>query len=243
MSTIIPHDVWARIAGVGDRVPHVIHTIWVGPKPPPLVWMKTWAEVNKGWEYKVWDETALRGLGTMMGNRDAYDWFYERGIYYGACDVASPAILASEGGVFVGADAIALRPLGGAPFMRKGFFVAQAREVNRLQNGVWGAVPGHPTLTEFGAALRRLPRSAGGLMPAHVKTGGNLLWDVVIQSLATDIAIVPRCTFFPFDSRGNPAPAEGPVYAEHYWGSTHGLYDPARRPDGYATGGLIERKP
>lgn len=211
-------------------IPKIIHQMWIGPKAPPQEWMDTWRETMPDWEYRLWTEVEIDQILEQSVSfyawdlRPHYQWFYERGIFYGCSDVVSPLILLHHGGFYTGADTVCLRSFDDAPWIHTstGAVLAQAREWNRLQNGVWGSRAWHPHLVAMVDQLRQLPVTKEALMPAHVKVGGTLLWDVV-QTVG-NVEIVPRCTFFPFDSAGVPAPVEGPTYSSHFWGSTHDLY-------------------
>lgn len=37
------------------KIPKIIHQIWIGPKPAPSRWMRSWRKKNPDWKYILWD--------------------------------------------------------------------------------------------------------------------------------------------------------------------------------------------
>src|SRR5690606_4684967 len=90
-------------------IPKIIHQLWIGPRPAPLLWMDTWRKINPGWKYIYWNEAKLReAFPGGLRNQQQYDAMDE---WCGKCDIARIEILNTFGGLFIDADSICLRPL------------------------------------------------------------------------------------------------------------------------------------
>ncbi|MDZ4310579.1 MAG: glycosyltransferase [Cypionkella sp.] len=84
-------------------VPRVIHQIWIGSLPVPAS-VAAWRHhaVVQGYQYRLWQEADLAGLG--LPDQPVYAAMLARGDYPGAVDVARYAILAAEGGIYLDCD-------------------------------------------------------------------------------------------------------------------------------------------
>ena len=44
-----------------NRIPKIIHQVWIGPKNKPNIYINTWKidyiKANPDWQYVLWDET------------------------------------------------------------------------------------------------------------------------------------------------------------------------------------------
>ena len=80
-----------------EKIPKIIHQIWLGPLDPPLEAMESWKNLQPVWEYILWTEKNLPELK----NQDAFDKS-ER--YAQKADILRYEILFHHGGFFVDAD-------------------------------------------------------------------------------------------------------------------------------------------
>jgi mannosyltransferase OCH1-like enzyme len=198
-------------------IPKILHQIWLGPRPEPLAWTRTWREMNPDFEYRLWTDDAIDRMG--LRNDDVYRRFVCGDIYDGAADVARAEILLRYGGVYVDADSVALRPLADAPFMGAGFFAQ--REPNEsdpelVTNAFMGAVPGHPILARYVAVHAGIEE----LRPMWMVSGPGALTKVLATETRNDVMILPWDTFFTASLSGDENGATGQSYAEHYWSTT-----------------------
>ncbi len=196
---------------------NLLHQIWIGPKPIPREWINSWRDLNPDLDYYLWDESGIDNFG--LKNRDKYDYYYSRGMYDGACDVARVEILEYCGGVYVDADSICLEPIQNEWFMKKDFFAGLEYD-RRVANGVIGAKAHHPILLDY---MNRISE-ATVLEPACYTIGGTMLTSC-IDTFGTDdsVAILPSHYFYPkWKHRGE---ITGKIYSRHMWGSTKNLYE------------------
>jgi mannosyltransferase OCH1-like enzyme len=198
-------------------IPKTLHQIWIGPRPAPVSWMRTWREINPDFGYRLWNDDAIETFG--LRNHDVYHRFLDEELYDGAADVARVEILHEHGGVYVDADSVALRPIGVAPFMEAGFFAQhEPNEAHPglITNAFMGAVRHHPVLARYIEVLSRI----GSLRPMWRLSGPGALTDVLAErSRAEDVMILPWWTFFTTSLWGEDS-AAGDPYAQHFWSTT-----------------------
>lgn len=206
-------------------IPKIIHQLWIGDQyQRPQAMMDTW-KMN-GFEYKLWTEKEVDEM--QMVNRQVYDWYYERGIWHGASDIFRAEVLAQFGGVYIDADTERLEDWNDAPFLNADLFAAEANSAKgvpkgykRISSSIIGAVPNHPVMLAYVKAQGE----AKELMPPWSTIAGSLFSEMVRLHKTPDTLILPPHTFYPYDSKGNPAKTRGKVYARHDWMTTHKSYD------------------
>ena len=90
----------------GGKIPKIVHQIWIGENKRPDIWMETVKKFcnDFGYEYKLWDDTAVAGLN--MVNKKYYDIMDKR--YNGKSDILRYEILYNDGGIYIDADMVIL---------------------------------------------------------------------------------------------------------------------------------------
>ena len=197
-------------------IPMILHQIWIGPRPAPLVWTRTWKDMNPDFVYRLWDEEAIGAFG--LRNLEVYRRFVSEGLYEGAADIARAEILHRHGGVYADADSVALRPLGDGPFMDAGFFAQHEPNEHYpglVTNAFLGAIPDHPVLGRYIDVMSRIAT----LRPMWRVSGPGALTDVLTAHMEPDVMILPWHTFFTATLWGDEGPTGDP-YAQHYWSTT-----------------------
>ena len=84
-----------------QKIPKIIHQIWIGSKKRPDKWLNTFREYAKknGWEYHLWDEDKISKL--KMINQIQY---HKEPSYHGKADILRHELLYKYGGIYVDAD-------------------------------------------------------------------------------------------------------------------------------------------
>jgi FkbM family methyltransferase len=227
-----PPLVSVRLHAAG--IPKVIHQIWIGPKQPPSHAMDTWRIKNPSWEYKLWSMPP-----TDLINQAQYDAARE---WAGKADIWRYEILLKEGGVYIDADSLCLRPLDDS-FLDGEFWAAYESEKHvpdLIANGTMGAAPGAAVMKELVRRLGELtPQEVMGA-PAWATTGPALLTKVLDGMRNTTTRALPSGTkvyashlFYPTHHRGRSVSDEllADAYAEQLWGSTFDIYTDQPPPD------------
>jgi mannosyltransferase OCH1-like enzyme len=166
------------VAAAGWPVPHLLHQVWIGPRPVPAT-VDAWAghAARHGWRHKLWREADLAAAGHDRGavfaaRTTARDW-------PGAVDAARYAILAAEGGVWLDADWFPGRadqalhdaiPMTGLATLAEDIPRLTGRGSLLLANSVIAAPPGHPALRHLLDVLPAVAEALPGA-PAWWATG------------------------------------------------------------------------
>ena len=89
--------------GANEKIPKIIHQIWIGYKKRPDIWMDTVKSFCNefGYEYKLWDETNISRINLI--NKKYYD---AKESYDGKCDILRYEILYNYGGIYIDADMV-----------------------------------------------------------------------------------------------------------------------------------------
>lgn len=206
-------------------IPHVLHHIWVGPKPLPVDLIEPWAEMHPEWELRLWREADIRAF--RLRNAGVFERYLLAGLWHGAANVARVEIVERLGGVYVDMDTVPLRRLDSGPFMgaEVGLFCGRVQPrpeyPGLIGNAYIGAVPHHPVLR---TAMRIIEANASNPTPPWIKTGVVPFSNAVAtwqKRGRDDIYVAPTHVFYPHDKHGDPAPPGlGDTYARHLWGST-----------------------
>ncbi|MGV6888193.1 glycosyltransferase family 32 protein [Rhodophyticola sp. SM2404] len=91
------------------RIPKIMGHIWIGPKPMPKDWMRSWPEMHPSWEYRIYDNDFL--MRFPFRTRKLIHEYFSRGEYAGVQDLMRYEILYEYGGFMADADAICQHPV------------------------------------------------------------------------------------------------------------------------------------
>lgn len=227
-----------------STIPKIIHQLWIGPKPPPVNFMKTWKDIHEplGYEYILWNEEEFKKRGFTSKLQNKINDIEE---ICGKADILRLEILYHYGGIFVDADSICIEPFCDLLKLGKSF-VGYENEIIR-NSGWW-------TSKEYDDVLARThPLIANGTMAfssnhdllrlaiewiknnnVSYKTTKRGAWRNVGPGLLTrlyfskqwdDITILPSYYFIPIHAKGIEYKKHGRVFAYQEWGSTKNNYD------------------
>ena len=86
-----------------EPIPHIVHQIWIGPKPLPKHAQKWQNFCNKyGYQYKLWRDTAVGKLITQK----YYDEMKNKNSYPGMADILRYEVVYNHGGLYIDFDMI-----------------------------------------------------------------------------------------------------------------------------------------
>ena len=210
------------------KIPKIIHQLWIGPKPAPIVFMNTWKEKHEplGFEYKFWNEETIQKEIDLSKCGKKVNSIEE---INGKADILRWEILYKFGGVFVDADSICIEPIDEYILNGVSAFAGWENETVRkglIATGTMGFTPKHPIVYN---ALHCIYTQ-----PVSFRETGNKAWFTVGPGLLTkvcnafgfsDIKIYPSYYFLPMHYTGNKYEGHGKIYAYQEWGSTKQNYD------------------
>lgn len=197
-----------------ERIPRVIHQVWLGPRPAPERLLATWRERNPTWKHVVWRDFQWSIFDVLRRQIEA------------AQDVTAQAdlmrwcILAREGGVALDADCWALRPLGDNYLRHEAWAAFDGNRQGFLVNGAVGAAPGASLIAELVQRMKRLgPADSGRVRAAPLLTTGPAPLTIVAAA-HPELYAYPASVFYP----ANPAEEQTAV-ALQLWATSRGLCD------------------
>ena len=198
--------VWRRLRR--QRIPRVIHRIWLGPNPMPAEherFGETWAEQHPAWEQRLWTDDDLAELAIPAEVTECAKDPSE------LSDVVRYHVLARYGGVYVDTDFESLRPLDGLLGGVQAF--AAFESPGAVGCGLIGCVPGH-------CAFRRAAHLSVRALEVNTdvrRTGPPLLTHVLWDF--PEVTLFPSRLFYPYDWREPHRRLErfADAYAVHHW--------------------------
>ncbi len=211
------------VNGIPKRLGH----IWVGPKPAPINWMRTWPELHPDWEYTVYDNDFLCSYPfRLRAHINEYFW---RGLYAGVQDLMRYEILYEFGGFMADADAICRHRIDELLTHPRAYTVWDRPENDRFR-AVCPILACEPGNRFVGRLIDRLLETdPSSLRKAEVSTGNRFLGGVLKQDQTPpeEVTIWPMHYFLPWHKSDPEKVYSGPdtVYAEQQYGTSLWAYN------------------
>lgn len=211
-------------------VPKKIWHVWIGPKPAPKQWMKSWPEKHPDWDYQIIDNEYLSNH-TFHNQHliDQYMLMPDKHGYAGAADLIRYEILYEHGGIMPGADSICLEntdELWDQPYD----YCYSVYENETIRPGyiapVYASNPKNKFLEFIIEDLHKL--SSDRLYDKAVyEITGNKYLKTIVEANSFSIKIFPSYYFIPqhFFPEAVRYSGPGKIYADQMWGSTKKIYE------------------
>lgn len=209
-----------------NKVPKIIHQLWIGDKPPPINAMNSIRNKNPDYEYNLWNEELIEEKLKIPKR-------YQRKIenhsaIWGKADMYRYLILEQFGGVFVDADMIAVEPLD--DFLLNKAFFCWENEIARpnLCATSLQAYPPHHIIPK--TAIDWIMNNNVNIEQTKTPSWelvGPLLLTRTYHELIPDKSVVnvfPSYYALPDHHSGSKYIGHGKVYMSHEWGSTWNSY-------------------
>ncbi|MBN2906915.1 MAG: hypothetical protein JXJ18_09430 [Rhodobacteraceae bacterium] len=206
------------------RIPKIMGHIWIGPKPAPEQWMRTWPEKHPKWDYRVYDNRFLREFP--FRTRRLINEYLWRGEYAGVQDLMRYEILYQFGGFMADADAVCLHPVDELLTRKRAYTVYdRAQEEGRGVSPFLASDPGNPLLGEVIERLSKL--DPWDLRKPFHSTGNQFLMSVIREWGDEKLTIFPSHYFIPWHHSDPENVYRGPdkIYAEQKWGTATYSYN------------------
>jgi len=210
---------------MSNKIPNIIHQLWIGPRDPPSNHMDTWRDKNPNFKYIRWNEDKLRKHKIPFSCLNRINEIEE---INGKADIIRWELLYHFGGVFIDADSICIEPIDEILMNAKCFAGWENEDVRDglVATGTMGFPPKHPFVK---AAIDWIIAN----QVSHKQTGVRA-WRTVGPGLLTriyntkkfkDLTIFPSYYFLPIHCTKLEYQGHGKVYAHQEWGSTKRNYD------------------
>ena len=211
-------------------IPKKLHFIWIGDESKmPDRCMDTWMSKNRDYKVNIWTNKSI--TNRFWKNAKQLHEMLEKKDYAGASDVMRYEILYEEGGVYVDADSVCLKPLEDWLLDCNAFAVWEQEHIrnNLVANGFIGGVPGAEVwkMCMDGVAKEDCTR----MELAWKITGPMLLTNIYFQQ-QPDLTVYPSHFFMPRHHTGFKSNATGHRFADHIWGSDTGYDNMNERANG-----------
>lgn len=204
-------------------IPHIIHQIWVGDEPAPKKWMSSWRKKNPDWEYRLWDNEAIKKLDIKNKKHFLYYWNYH--IWHGVADILRYEILYTYGGYMPGADSECLRKLGDS-FDDPDYNAYTCYVNEMIRPGMVAPLMACKKHNEFARLLVEGIYAKKSMCNKQVwqQVGNQFVFDTLRKSKYDKIRIFPSHYFIPEYSNGHKYRGLDKPYAFHHWGITNNNY-------------------
>jgi mannosyltransferase OCH1-like enzyme len=203
----------------------MIH-IWIGPKPAPEHWMRTWAELHPNWNYYVFDNSEFEK--TKFRNQHVIDEYYSREKYNAVADLIRYELLYDLGGFIPPADAVCLNntdELWSEPEHVCYTVYEHERARPHFVSPIYASNAGNDFLKIIISELSKVTLGDIETRKVWQVTGNQFLrWQIKRHKPA--IKIFPSHYFIPKHYSAKTARYSGPdkIYADQMWGSTKRIY-------------------
>lgn len=144
------HYVKVPLRAHTERIPKLIHQIWLGSPLPNKYkkWQSTWQNMGPDWQYKLWTDADVKELKLFNQN------FYDSETNWGAkSDILRIEILYKYGGIYVDTDFECVDPDLFRVFNSNFDFYAGFHPADiklfALENALIASVPKHPILKGY----------------------------------------------------------------------------------------------
>ena len=196
-------------------IPRIFHRVWVGGHmPADLARLgDSWLAKNPGWEMRLWTDDNLPPLRNQAIYDDAHNLVESRLLGRFKSNLIRLEILEQFGGVYIDCDFEALKAIPKRYLHRDCFLARETPQY--VNNGIIGAIPGHPYITSIIDAIPESVRSQPG-KPSNVTTGPHLL----TRLLTKDIKVIPTKEVYPYlwrDAYKEHEVSTDGAWAHHLW--------------------------
>ncbi len=203
-------------------IPKIIHQLWIGPKPAPDKWMRTWRELHPGWEYVLWDERRIEAMH--WTNQRHIEHYWREQAWHGVSDVCQYEILYTFGGIMTGADSECLHPVDEL-FQGTRYDAFAVYEQERIRPGLMSPLMACTVGNEFARALIVGLSDKKELTEKPWRETGNLYMKIMYERTRYKrLKIFPSHYFNTPHYTGHDYHGPDRKYARQYWGTTKGLY-------------------
>ena len=222
-----------------NRIPKIIHQIWIGPKPAPIACMDTWRFKNPDFEYIFWNESEFENRNIIFEAQEKIDMICE---FSGKTDIMRIEILSRFGGIFIDADSICIEPIG--PLFDdlsvyssvgvSGFatFENESSRKGLIANGNLAVSQKHPILRDMlNWIMSDDSNQPIKTLRAWASVGPVLLTRFLETGKYPNFKVLPSYYFLPIHFTGDTYMGHRKVYAHQLWGSNYSAYDTGLKND------------
>jgi len=218
-------------------IPKTIHIIWVGDEARrPDKWIQTWVDAHPTWTVRIWGNKELESRTWQCQKQ--IDICVQAQKWEGVADIMRYEILHDEGGIYIDADSICLKPLDDLLTPKTSFFAVYESEKynpNLIANGYMGSVPNHLITEQLITSIKNMKnplkqwswkRLSNRKIQPWKTIGPKLLTKILNNYGGNNVTIFPSKTFLPvhYKDTNTDDINMDESYATHYWGTSQDAY-------------------
>lgn len=204
-----------------DKIPKIIHQIWVGNKPVPKyheILKESWLKHNPDWEYKLWTNEDVAKLD--MVNRN----LYEQTTHFGQkSDILRYELLYRYGGLYVDTDFECLKSFDDLIYLDFFTGIGYNSKWIELNIGIIASVPKYPILHK---CIHKMDRVAYSCWKDVFDTTGTYFYTKrffeIVNEGSKGVVCFPVDYFYPLPpylktEKDMSKYIKDCSYAIHYW--------------------------
>jgi mannosyltransferase OCH1-like enzyme len=195
-------------------IPKIIHQIWIGPNPEPVIWTNTikqnYIKKYPEYQYILWNENNINSLfDNFPIIKSIYDKTTELN---GKSDILRYLILFIHGGIYIDADSVWLNDKNFDDLINNscGFFAAKEPQTNIIVGGVIGSFKNNDVFKLILNHIENYVKVDGEIKLKNyvrlqnIKGISKILGPVLFDSYAKkmNITIFPSNYFYPISWHG-----------------------------------------
>lgn len=209
-------------------IPKIIHQLWIGSKPPPILLMNTWKEKHPTFEYIFWNEKEFVNRNMVFECESKINLIQE---INGKADIMRWEILLKYGGIFLDADSICIEPLNDLFEMEDydGFAAFENENHRRglVATVTLGFIPQHPLCRDIINHILYSSTIDNEILTtkAWYSVGPALITRFLNLGNYSTFYIFPSYYFLPHHFTGDCYRGHKKVYAFQEWANTKNSYD------------------
>ena len=193
-------------------IPKLLHTTWIGPKPPPMKWINTWRDKHPDWEHILWDNNKV--FGRHWRNQKHIDFYRQRQIWHGVADLVRYEVLFEMGGFNPGADSLCFHNIEEL-LQDPAYDAYSVYENEKVRPGLVSPLHGATQGNQFAKILIDTLNRRPKVGKPWKTTGNGLMKELIAKTNYPRLKIWPSHYFIPVHYTGESYHGTDKVYAQH----------------------------
>ena len=196
-----------------NKIPKIIHQIWIGPIKPPYSLLNTWKNNHHDWEYILWDEEKLKNEHFI--NQKLID---HTDIITIKSDLIRYELLYKYGGIYIDADIICKKKISDDFLCHDLFASYYDQKHSYITNSTIGSIQNNNILKELILYFNELKHIT---IKDPVEFSGGPFDNLLKKK--NNIKIYDYYYFNPIDFlniNNNENVDDSNIYGVHFWGTT-----------------------
>lgn len=199
---------------INQKIPKIIHQIWIGNKIKPDFCLNSWKEKHPDYIYILWTEEEIKKRNMQFICQKQID---QNKHLCGKADIMRYEILYKYGGVYIDSDTYCLEKIDDLMNEEHLHYENETIRPNLIVNGFIFVKPKNKIIEKCINTIKNI--NDINIKDPHIITGPSLITEIYNEN-KYNINILPSYTFLPYHYTNNIYKGNNKIYGFHYWGST-----------------------